>query len=201
MNQPERAERPPMAAPSPQSNAMYSREETSPDGTLHIGYNYVDGERSPLIIEPRVTVKATGEVLIDLWRCSVNGSIYDFSPGGFLLKITDPYGPTEILARVATGSRTFTVTGDPGQPKPLSILCETLLTMVDRARQAHRTSLTPPPLPQPTFLSRLKGWLTLFLAMISLLAASSRKPLPDCLTKSAADAAAALIATGKMPAA
>jgi hypothetical protein len=138
--------------------AIFSREETSPDGSLHIFYNYSEGEKSPTIIEPGVTVIATGEVLFDFWGSRLNGHLDDFNATGFRLTVSDNYNVTTILVHVDVRAKTFTLANDPAAPRPLSTLCDTLFWIVDRVRTEREKASSPRPKSHPSFISRLRGW-------------------------------------------
>lgn len=146
----------PADMPAP-THSVYSRDQTSPDGTLHIRYAYVDGERSPQIVEPRITLTATGEVILDLWRGCIDGSVDGFSPGGFRLTLRDPYGPTILVAIVDLASRRFAIEGEPGATYALASVSEVMGARIAVARDAflaaHRAA-NPPAVPA-TFFRRI----------------------------------------------
>ena len=139
------------------SDAIYSREETSPDGSLHICYNYADGEKTPTLIQPCVTVVANGEVLLDLWCGILNGHIDDFNDHGFRLTVTDGYAMKAILVRVEVKSRTFILPDDPTRPKSLTTLDETLIGIALRAREERAAASSSAP-SHPSIISRLNHW-------------------------------------------
>lgn len=138
--------------------AVFSREETSPDGSLHITYNYSEGEKSPTLVEPCVTVIASGEVLFDLWRIRLNGHLDEFDPTGFRLTVSDNYQVATVRVRVEAGTKTFTLADDATGPRPLSTLRDTLFWKVDRLRQEREEGSSPRVKPPSTLLARLKAW-------------------------------------------
>jgi hypothetical protein len=140
-------------------DALFSKEENSPDGSLHICYNYSEGEKTPTIIEPCVTVVATGEVLFDFWRTRLNGSMGDFSAKGFRLTVSDNYGVTTIVVRVDVGTKTFTLVNDSAAPRPLSVMSDALFWMIDRARNERTSASGSSEPPRLSLLSRLARWL------------------------------------------
>lgn len=115
-------------------DAVYTREETSPDGTLNICYNHQEGEKSPTIVEPSVTVVATGEVIIDFWRTRLNGHLDDFRDNAFRLRVSDNYNRKEIVVQVDVASTSFTIDNSTDEPRPLSLLNDTLYWIIDLDR-------------------------------------------------------------------
>jgi hypothetical protein len=140
-------------------DAVFSREEFSPDGALCIWYNYMDGEKTPTVIEPCVTLLSTGEVLVDFWRLGLNGSVSDFTADTFTLTVTDSYGLAKIVARVEVSSRTFTLIDDATPARPLAVLRETLFWIVDRARESHASPATRPATTETSLFSKFTRWL------------------------------------------
>lgn len=144
-------------------DSVYCQKETSPDGKFLVAYTFVDGEKTPLINEPRVRLAATGEILVDLWKGYLTGSVYGFTADGFQLKVTDHHGPGEVVAFVDEPSRTFRLEGDPTPPRPLAALPETVYSIIHRARENWRASF-PPPLPpppeEPSLLKQFARWLS-----------------------------------------
>lgn len=125
-----------------------AREQLSPNGKWRVAYLQVDGEKSPLIVEPRITEVATGRVLIDMWRSSLDGSVHAFHELGFELTVRDPYGPTVVQASVDAAGHSFVIMGSAGGPRPLSELDAALSAMIGKARdgvRAQRRSSTPAP--------------------------------------------------------
>ena len=140
-------------------DAIYSREEVSPDGSLHICYNYMEGEKSPTIVEPCVTLVATGEVILDFWRTRLNGYLSEFKANGFQLKVSDNYDLTTVLLRIDVPSRTFVQVNDSAPARPLAVLSETVFWMVEHARTV-RSASSPPAPSRPSLLSRLAAWMS-----------------------------------------
>jgi hypothetical protein len=138
-------------------HAVFSREEKSPDGAWLIQYAYVDGERSPQIVEPRVTELATGRVVLDFWRGCLSGQVGPFTVDGFHLRVSDPYGPATIEVTVDTRTETFLIPGEAIGPRRLADLGEALTPMVERARREWHTQHPPAPPPRvPTLAARIK---------------------------------------------
>src|SRR5688572_10561940 len=98
-------------------DAVFSREEFSPDGTLRIWYNYMGGEKTPTVVEPCVSLVSTGEVLVDFWRLGLNGTVGEFGSNTFSVTASDSYGLAVVVARVVVSSRTFTVDRDSSTPR------------------------------------------------------------------------------------
>jgi hypothetical protein len=55
---------------------IYSEEVTSPDGSIRVLYAYTDGEKTPLIIEPRIIDARSGFVVNE------DGSVEDVGDHG-----------------------------------------------------------------------------------------------------------------------
>lgn len=137
---------------------IYSTEHTSPDGVWLVEYGYVDGERSPQFIEPRVTELATGRVFIDFWRSCLDGSIL-FTPNGFQLTVRDPYGPTTVSVSIDSKAETFVVAGEASTRRPLRELNEVVGNIVVRARQELQSKLArPEPISSLPLWTRLRRW-------------------------------------------
>lgn len=150
-----------MSSPAtPPTGSIYSKEQFSPDGTWQVVYDYMDGERSPLIVSPRVIEVRTKRVFLDLWKSCLDASIGDFTPGGFNMRVSDPYDPTEICLSVDAVTATFTLIGHkPTEPRPLHTLETTLHQLLDQARAERITPAPPhqPPLDM-TYWGRVKRW-------------------------------------------
>jgi hypothetical protein len=122
-------------------DAIYSREEISRDGLLRVCYNYSDGEKSPLVIEPCITMTATGEVLLDLWRSGWNGHVEKFGTDQIQLRVSDRNQLKKILVCIDVHARTFTVADHSSQPQPLSIFRDVLFLILVPAEE--RITTTP----------------------------------------------------------
>lgn len=140
-------------------NTIYPRELTSPDGKFRVAYNYLDGEKTPLIIEVRVHLVQTGELLVDLWRSSLSGCVHGFSADGFQIRLRDPFGPAEFQVHVAVGPRTFSMGDARTALRPLRELEPMLRRLAEEARQSARAAM-PPPLPtiDNSLTGRLARW-------------------------------------------
>lgn len=138
--------------------AVFSREETSPDGSWLITYNYSEGEKSPTIIEPCVTVIATGEILFDFWRIRLNGHLDEFDAAGFRLTVSDNYQVATVRVRVDARIKTFTLADESTGPRPLSTLRDTLFWKIDRLREEREDGSSLLPKSPSNLLSRLKAW-------------------------------------------
>ena len=102
---------------------VYGEESASPDGRLRVLWGYSDGERTPLLEEPRFVDAATGEVILDLWHTS-HTYLIRFSRGGELILIVqNPFTGTSHLAVIDCERRTFTLDGAQAD-EPLAALRE-----------------------------------------------------------------------------
>jgi hypothetical protein len=146
---------------SPHHDSIYWKDEISPDGRWRVIYDYLDGEKSPLIISPRVIDVATGRVLLDLWRCALNGEVGDFASNRFRVRISDPYGPTVLEARVDAATETFVIPGETATPCALADLHPVARAVFDRVRQKrlapHERSAPPSSF---SIWERIKQWMT-----------------------------------------
>jgi hypothetical protein len=140
-------------------NAIFSREETSPNGALNICYNYSEGEKTPTIVEPCVTVIATGEVLFDFWGSRLNGHLDDFDETGFRLTVSDNYNVITLFVRVDIVAKTFTIANDQSAARPLSTIRDTLFWIVDGKKIEVEKAKIPNPKPRASFITRIKSWL------------------------------------------
>lgn len=139
-------------------DAIFSREETSPDGSLRICYITFEGEKSPAIVEPCVTMIATGEVLFDFWGSRLKGHLDGFDASGFRLTVSDNYNVVTLAVRVDIGARSFTIAADPTAPRPLSAIRDTLFWSIDGLKTAREEGAPPHLEAQASSISRLKGW-------------------------------------------
>jgi hypothetical protein len=145
------------SARSPRS--VYLKEEVSPDGVWRVAYDYMDGEKSPLIVSPRVIEITTGRIVIDLWRSSLDGTVENFSPGGFHVTVRDPFYPKEIGATIDATTGTFTLHEGPAEAHPLAEFDRVLRNLIDQARVDYRDQVrrsAPPPAPVESLWSRLR---------------------------------------------
>jgi hypothetical protein len=139
----------------------YSREERSPDGRWRIVYDYMDGERTPLIVSPRVIEISTGKIIIDLWRSCLDGSVHSFTPAGFSIRVQDPFGPAQLQVTVDTAASTFTVVDLALPPRPLAAMEKTLHAITEAKRHEYRLQHPPTPPPEtPSLGRRILRWLT-----------------------------------------
>jgi hypothetical protein len=141
-------------------DAIFYREELSADGALHIGYNTMDGEKSPMVVEPCISIVSTGEVVFDLWRSGLNGRVEAASADGFRLTVTDNYGRMKVVVDIALRSRTFRGMGNEETVRPLAALEGDLLKIAERARKERLAALS---LTEPASFSltaQVKLWLT-----------------------------------------
>jgi hypothetical protein len=131
----------------PPYHGVYAREEVSPDGVWRVAYVHVDGERSPTIIEPRVTHVPSGRVVVDMWRSSLHGGVDELTHDGFRLTVRDPYGVTVIVAKIDLTAGQF-VLADSATAHPLGDLDATVSSLMENARAAGqpRRSSAPPAL-------------------------------------------------------
>ena len=141
-------------------DAIFYRDELSADGALHIGYNTVDGEKTPMVVEPCVSIVATGEIVFDLWRTGLNGRVEAASADAFTLTVTDNYGRMKVVVDIALRSRTFRAVDNPAMVRPLAALEHHLMRIAERARKERLTALS---LLEPaafSMMAQLKLWLT-----------------------------------------
>jgi hypothetical protein len=139
-------------------SAVFSREETSPDGSLQVCYNYSEGERTPTIIEPCVTVVATGEVLFDFWGTRLNGHVHEFTPTGFNLTVSDNYEIAQVMVHVDAKAKTFTTVNDPTPSRPLSAMADSLSLILDRMKKQRAKNTASQPERAASFVTRLRRW-------------------------------------------
>jgi hypothetical protein len=131
-------------------------------------YVHVDDERSPTIIEPRVTHLPSGRVVLDMWRSGLHGSIDELSPDGFRLTLRDPYGSAAIVAKIDLTRGQFVLAGE-SSAHPLAQLDATLSSTIAKAsagQRAQRQSAAPPPTGSRKTLVGIA--LFLLLALVSL---------------------------------
>jgi len=147
------------ASTLPEHNSIYSREEISPDGVWRVVYDYMDGERSPLIVSPRVSHVVTGHVVLDMWRSCLDGTVSGFTASGFRLTVRDPYGPSVLKTIVDTETETFAVEGEPARRYAVSELSAVAGEKIEHSRQEWLERNLPSALPRARSLwTRLKEW-------------------------------------------
>lgn len=100
-----------------QAGFVYGEERLSPDGTLRVLLGHRDGERSATLIEPRIVVAATGEVLLDLWRTyKTYEVVFSGTENGrqsLTLTIQDAYTGAVRTAVIDMDTRTFVFADAP----------------------------------------------------------------------------------------
>jgi hypothetical protein len=143
---------------TPPPNTIFSREELSPDGTWRVVYDYMDGERSPLIVSPRIIEVRTQRIVLDLWKTIFNGYVSKFTPTSFHLAIRDPYGPKEVSVDVDVAAGTCVIDGDISTLVPLGELEPTLQRIIQHARDNYHAHVEPVPLDR-SFRARLRRWM------------------------------------------
>ncbi len=138
------------------TDAITTREQTSPAAPLHIYYNScIDGEKTPRVIEPSTAAVGIGGILLDFWRSGLNGHIDDITSDGFRLTVIDRYGLAEILVRTDAEAKTFTIPGDPTGPRSLSVLRETLIWIAIGVREEREAASSRTSTPRDSMMSRL----------------------------------------------
>ena len=120
----------------------------------------MDGEKSPLIISPRVMDAATSRVVIDLWRSCLDGTVIEFSPPGFRVEVRDPFGSMHVTASVDAHASTFVLDGNTLPPRPLSEFWNDLRTRADQERREWHAQYAPAATPPAeSLLQRIRRWL------------------------------------------
>lgn len=100
---------------------VYIEEYVSTDGSLKVIYGNSDGERSPLLIEPRVVDATSGKIYLDLWRLAFNGAVTFGDIGTFRIKVDDPFRAVTVCeAEVDVRTETFQIPQISKHPEPLS---------------------------------------------------------------------------------
>lgn len=105
---------------------VYWEESLSPDGRVRVLWGYSDGEKTPLLEEPRFVDAATGEVILDLWHTSHTYLIKFGREGEVILTAQNPFRGTSRVAVIDYERRTFTLDGGAETEKPLAVLREKL---------------------------------------------------------------------------
>jgi hypothetical protein len=100
---------------------VYVEETLSPDGATKVIYGYSEGEKSPLIIEPRVIDVATGEVLLDLWHLRFVGYVMFEGSNKLRVRVDDPQRQVTVCeAEVNVKEKTYTIPKASRGPEPLT---------------------------------------------------------------------------------
>jgi hypothetical protein len=109
---------------------VYSEEVISLDGKIRVIYGYSDGEKTPLIIEPRVIDAFSEKVIIDLWRTYCNGTV-EFGEQGFLsIKVENPRTQAIIcVAEIDLAKQTFSLAESNHRDQPLDSLRQIIIEL------------------------------------------------------------------------
>jgi hypothetical protein len=118
---------------------IYFEEFNSPDGVWRVELGYSGGEKGPTIIEPRVVEIATGRELINFWKTYVIGGVWDFTPDGFRIRLTEPMTSKTIYVAVNTKTETFVIADHSSSPRPLAKLRDAVADIWIRARAEYRS--------------------------------------------------------------
>ncbi|GEM_PF-4765147 len=113
----------------------FSHDELSPDGMFHICYGYTRRGHEALVIEPLISLSATGEVLVNLWRSGLTGWAESFNPEGFRLIVSDPYGTSHLEVAIDLKNRRFHLPTSQETSRPLHELRTTLIRHVAQVRR------------------------------------------------------------------
>jgi hypothetical protein len=109
---------------------IYSEEIISPDGDLRVVYGYSDGEKTPLIVEPRVIDVSSGEVLIDLWRTYCTSAVEFGARGKIKIEVQNPHTQAIICAAdVDLADRTFSLARNLQKIEPLQLLRQIIIEL------------------------------------------------------------------------
>lgn len=118
---------------SAEDRFTFSHDELSPDGLFHICYGYTRRGHEALVIEPLISLSATGEVLVNLWRSGLTGWAESFRAEGFRLIVSDPYGTSHLEIPIDVKLRRFQWPN--AKDRPLVELRATLLKHVAQTRR------------------------------------------------------------------
>lgn len=103
---------------------VYWQESQSPGGRVRVLWGYSDGERTPLLEEPRLVDAATGELILDLWHTSHTYLIRFGREGEVILTVQNPFRGTSHVAVIDCERRTFILDGGARTEEPLAALRE-----------------------------------------------------------------------------